>query len=44
MEITFTGGTFAEIAGYNAWIPVWVLEVLEFEGVGCSGSLRDLCG
>jgi hypothetical protein len=38
LEITFTGGSFAEVAGHNAWVPVWVLKVLEFQCVSCSAG------
>lgn len=42
MEVAFAGGAFAEVAGYDSLGEVWVLEGLEFEGVGGAGGLGDL--
>lgn len=42
MEVTFAGGAFAEVAGYDARGEGWVLQALEFEGVGGAGGLGDL--
>lgn len=44
MEVAFTGGTLAEIAGYNARRDVGVCQGLKFESVGCSRRLGDLSG
>ena len=30
MEVSFTGGAFAKVAGHDAWIPGGVLESLQF--------------
>ena len=43
MEVALAGCTFAEIAGYNSWSDIGVLESLYFESVGCAGGLGDLC-
>ena len=43
MEIAFAGGAFAEIACYDAWWDIGVLEGLELQGVGRACSLWDLC-
>jgi hypothetical protein len=42
MEVAFTCGALAEVAGYDAGRGVGVLEGLEFQGVGGAGGLGDL--
>ena len=42
VEVSFAGGTFSEVAGYDSRWDLGVLEGLELECVGGAGGLRNL--
>ena len=43
MEIAFAGRPFSEVARNNPRRNIWIREALQFESVGCTRCLGELC-